>query len=287
MKIATIGYFDGIHLGHQKLINRVVELANEIRLDPALYTFNVYAENSKSEQLIMSRGEKVKAIKELGISEIKTLIFSSIKNMTKEEFVENLKDEVHILVVGEDFRFGKDREGDVNYLKQCQDASFKVEIVPDVIVDGTKVSSTEIRQLIRNGEIKKANSLLYNNYSLEGEIVHGFGRGVTLGYRTANLELSDKLVKPKYGVYLSRVIMDDFNGYGMTMIGVAETFGTKFSCETNIFDFDKIVYGANMKIELLDFIRDNRSMESVDDLKAQLKKDKIKCIEIIKNDFTN
>lgn len=286
MKIATIGYFDGIHLGHQKLIKRVVELSNEIHLDPALYTFNVYGENSKNEQLIMSRGEKVKTIKELGISEIKTLIFSSIKNMSKEDFVEKLKDEVHILVVGEDFRFGKDREGDVNFLKSCQDESFKVDIVPDVIIDGTKVSSTEIRKLIRDGNIKKANALLYNNYSLEGEIVHGFGRGVTLGYRTANLELSSKLVKPKYGVYLAKVEIDDFSGYGMTMIGVAETFGTKFSCETNIFDFDKTVYGSNMKIDLLDYIRENRSMESVSDLKSQLKKDKIKCLEIIKNDFT-
>lgn len=286
MKIATIGYFDGIHLGHQKLIKKVVELSNEIQLDPALYTFNVYGENSKSEQLIMSRGEKVKAIKELGISEIKTLIFSSIKNMSKEEFVEKLKDEVHILVVGQDFRFGKNREGDVSYLKECEDTTFKVEVVPDVVINGTKVSSTEIRTLIRNGEIKKANSLLYKNYSLEGEIVHGFGRGVTLGYRTANLELSSKLVKPKYGVYLSKVEMDDFSGYGMTMIGIAETFGTKFSCETNIFDFDKTVYGNNMKIELLDYIRENKSMESVKDLKSQLKKDKIKCLEIVKNDFT-
>lgn len=286
MNVATIGYFDGVHIGHQRLIKKVVEMAEKEHLTPAVYTFNSFGNSGKTSENIMTRGEKVRALKELGVKNIDTLVFSSVKNQSKEEFLERLKDECHILVVGEDFRFGKNREGDVKYLLMNQDENFKVIVMEDVMIDGEKISSTLIRNLIKNGELKKANSLLYENFRLEGEVVHGFGRGKTFGYKTANLELPNNLIRPKYGVYLSKVEVDDFSGFGMTMIGVAETFGTRFSCETNIFDFDKEIYGRKMKLELVDFLRENEAMDSIESLKKQLAKDKNKCLKIIEEDFT-
>lgn len=286
MNVATIGYFDGVHLGHQRLINKVVELAEKGNLTPAVYTFNSFGNNGKTNELIMTRGEKVRAIKELGVKNITTLIFNSVKNQSKEEFLARIKSECRVLVVGEDFRFGRNREGDVKYLMRNQDDNFKVIVMEDVMIEGEKISSTLIRNLIKNGELKKANSLLYENFQMEGEVVRGFGRGRTFGYKTANLELPKNLIRPKYGVYLSKVEVDDFSGFGMTMIGVAETFGTRFSCETNIFDFDKEIYGRKMKLEIVDFLRENKAMDSIESLKKQLMQDKKKCMKIIEEDFT-
>lgn len=138
MNVATIGYFDGVHLGHQRLINKVVELAEKENLTPAVYTFNSFRNNGKTNELIMTRGEKVRAIKELGIKNITTLIFNSVKNQSKEDFLARIKSECRVLVVGEDFRFGRNREGDVKYLMMNQDDNFKVVVMEDVMIDGGK-----------------------------------------------------------------------------------------------------------------------------------------------------
>ena len=169
MNVATIGYFDGVHLGHQRLINKVVELAEKENLTPAVYTFNSFGNNGKTNELIMTRGEKVRAIKELGVKNITTLIFNSVKNQSKEEFLARIKSECRVLVVGEDFRFGRNREGDVKYLMRNQDDNFKVVVMEDVMIEGEKISSTLIRNLIKNGELKKRIHFFMKTFKWKGK----------------------------------------------------------------------------------------------------------------------
>lgn len=287
MEVATIGYFDGVHLGHQKLINKVIETAKLNNETSAVLTFDMSAFSFKVTKEITNELEKEAILKEMGIDKVHKLNLSKLKDETPEEFLNNIKKRISTLVVGDDFRFGKDRAGDVEFINSNQDQNFKVITCEDVYDGDNKISSTYIRNLIKNGEVKKANSLMYKDYSLSGEVITGFQRGRIIGYNTANMKIPTNKILPKQGVYLTRVKVDNFEGYGMTMIGVARGFNKEVTCETNIFNFDKFIYGEDLKIEFIDYLRDNVKINSLEELKVLLDKDKKNCIRILENALQN
>lgn len=287
MEVATIGYFDGVHIGHQKLINKVIETAKLNNETSAVLTFDMSTFSFKVTKEITNEFEKEAIFKEMGIDKVYKLNLSELKDETPEEFLNNIKKRTSTLVVGDDFRFGKDRVGDVDFINANQDKNFKVIICDDVYDGENKISSTYIRNLIKNGELKKANSLMYKNYSLSGEVITGFQRGRIIGYNTANMKIPTNKILPKQGVYLTRVKVDNFEGYGMTMIGVARGFNKEVTCETNIFNFDKFIYGEDLKIEFIDYLRDNVKINSLEELKVLLDKDKKNCIRILENALQN
>ncbi|MCI6610364.1 MAG: riboflavin biosynthesis protein RibF [Ezakiella sp.] len=287
MEVATIGYFDGVHIGHQKLINKVIETAKLNNETSAVLTFDMSTFSFKVTKEITNEFEKEAIFKEMGIDKVYKLNLSELKDETPEEFLNNIKKRTSTLVVGDDFRFGKDRVGDVDFINANQDKNFKVIICEDVYDGENKISSTYIRNLIKNGELKKANSLMYKNYSLSGEVITGFQRGRTIGYNTANMKIPKNKILPKEGVYLTRVKVANFDGYGMTMIGLARGFNKEVTCETNIFNFNKFIYGENLTIEFIDYLRENIKINSLEELKVLLDKDKKNCMKILENALQN
>ncbi len=278
----TIGNFDGFHIGHQNIISELKRLAKKFDANTRLYSFDFHTRNLSS--LILDEKNKESMAYSLGIDSYELLHFSDIKDMSPIEFLNYIDNDILGIVVGEDFRFGKDRLGSVDdIVKYAKDNNLIANIIPDVIIDsGEKISSSSIRKLISNGDIKKANEQLGYNFFATGIVEEGYKRGREIGFKTANISWSDEQIKPKDGVYYTKIIVDGKIYDSMTMAGIAKTFNHSFSCETNIFDFDRFIYGHEVKLIFLDFIRENKKFNSIDGVRAQLEKDKIKCLELAK-----
>lgn len=274
MKTAlALGTFDGIHAGHRAVIEKTLpyhSIAVTFDLPPkAVITGNP--------QLLMLPSDKTARIKRLGINQVDMLQFCDVKNMSAKEFLETLnkKYKPSLISVGFNYRFGKDAEGDVNTLAEfCNKSGIKLSVADEQKAFGETVSSTFIRRLITAGEITHANNLMDGSFSFDAPIISGDSRGRTLGFPTANQQYPELLVKARFGVYESRVLLNGNIYRAITNIGIRPTFETEnIGCETFIKDFSDDIYGSNMRLELVRFIRDEKKFGSSEELATAVKND--------------
>ena len=293
----TLGTFDGLHYAHQTIIKKTLEEAKKNFGRSVIITFNthpkVVIDNSKTQMLLLTNEEKIKLIQDLNLSPDILLFLNFDKqfsNISYIDFFENLiikKIGVKNLILGYDHGFGFRREGGLQYLERVSSKyNFDLRVVGEIAVQGKSVKSTNIRQFLLEGKIEQANLLLGWNYFISGLIVEGMKRGRTIGFPTANISVGDPLkIIPKNGVYLVKAKLDDENYFGFVNIGFRPTFESnkELSIEVNIFDFNKDIYGKNMTIEFIEYIRDEIKFNSVDELKKQINNDKEICLKILNN----
>jgi len=277
----TIGIFDGVHKGHQKIIRTLKKMTGR-RGRAVLLTFNPHPVrflNPKGRFYEISTvEERVDLIRPFSIDHLIIADFNdSLSAMKPDTFI----DEVLIgrfrasgVVVGYDFVFGSKREGDTKFLrKKCMERGIKVEIVDPITFMGSIVSSTRIRELVLSGRVREASLFLGRHYVLSGPVVHGSGRGKTLGFPTANIAFLQGLL-PLPGVYAVRVLLRDNLYRGVCSVGFNPTFGEKsLRVEVNIFEFNCDIYGEDVSLYLIDRIRDERKYKDVSGLVDQIKHD--------------
>lgn len=278
----ALGNFDGLHLGHQELINRAVMKENEGFYSGVLLFKNHTTElfnNSDEECFLTELEDKIELLKEAGISVIFLQTFDrEFASIEKSDFIKNVlveKLQVGHIVVGRDYKFGKKAMGNVDDLINVKDfLGFSIDICDDVEYLKRRISSTRIREEIRLGNLKNATAMLGRYYHITGEITHGASRGRKLGYPTANLECDFPYVIPKRGVYITRMKFDSSNEYtyGMTNIGTNPTFEISNidKIETHLFDFSENIYGKKAKLEFIEFIRDDYKFDSKEALSEQI-----------------
>ena len=288
--IATIGTFDGIHIGHQKILNSLARFAKENNLKSVVITFDPHPRkiiNKKNSiELINTIEEKKEKLKTLGVDYLIVQKFDQKFSETEaNKFVEILKNNINIekLIVGYDHKFGKNRTADINDLKKYgKELNFEVIEIDALEIKEVNVSSTKIRTAIKDGNIQIANSYLGYNFFLSGEVVKGHSRGKELGFPTANLKIDEDKIIPKNGVYLVKSKIDHQDIYGMMNIGYNPTFNNKSKkIETHFFNLNKNLYGKIIKIELLEYIREEKRFETIDGLIQRLKLDREKCLKLI------
>lgn len=288
----TIGTFDGVHIGHRKILERLVNNAKTLGLKSAVLTFfphpRMVLQQDVSLQLLNTLGEKMRIMKDLGLDYLIVHPFTKeFSRLSATEFVEDiLVGDLRMkkIIIGYDHRFGRNRNADINDLKAFGNTmDFEVEEISAQEIDDVSVSSTKIRRALEEGDIQTANAYLGYRYMLSGTIVKGKGLGKKLDFPTANLSIPEtyKLI-PKDGVYVVGSVINGTTVYGMMNIGFNPTFEGKIrTIETNFFDFDQDIYGQNLQIDIIDRIRDEYKFGSVEELKAQLRKDREVSLAII------
>ena len=277
-----LGYFDGIHLGHQELIKKTVKEAKENNLVPTFLTFdpdpNFVLGFKKKNELIMPLVDRFKIVKELGIEDIIVLTFDNISmNLEPNEFIDYLLNTLNVknITVGFDFSFGKRGRGKVKDLLELE-PNIKVNVIDELKIDNKKVSSSYIIEDIKNGNIESLDKTLGTLYYVKGKVIRGLGNGRKLSFPTLNFEFYDEYVIPKKGVYGVNVEIDGKTYLGMANIGVHPSISEleKELLEVHLFNFNEDVYGKEVKCTFLYFIRDEVKFNSLDELINQLKKDK-------------
>ena len=271
---ATIGNFDGVHKGHQALINECKKIG-EKSVVITFYPHPITVLKTNFNYCFLTALEwKTEIIRNLGADYLIIVNFTRETALTKkDDFIKWLKDlGIKSIVCGTDTSFGYKNEGTISDLK----ANFNVKVIDDLFIDNIKVSSSNVKKLLEEGNIKQANKLLGRCYTIEGVVVEGFHNGEKLGYRTANLDILGN-VPPKKGVYAVNVIHDKKKYLGMCNVGYNPTIGklTQLKLETHIFNFDKMIYGDIIKIQFIDYIREETKFNNLDELKNQLKNDKL------------
>ncbi|ADK31607.1 bifunctional riboflavin kinase/FAD synthetase [Brachyspira pilosicoli] len=270
--VVTIGKFDGVHKGHQKLIKYTVNMAKKYNL------LSVVMIIRKKNVSIYNMEENISFIKALGVNYIIVIDFlPEFYTMEAKEFFNRLIEyyKMKRIVIGEDFAFGKDRVGDIDFLKRyALEKGVNVNIVNFLNHCGDKVSSSKIRDCLSNGEVDNVSKMLGRNYSMSGIIIHGNALGRKIGYPTANLELNDSIFVPKMGVYSSLVkIGNSAKLYkALTFIGISN-INKELRVESHILDFSKMIYGKKITVIFLKYIRDNIKVNSIEEVKSLLEKD--------------
>ncbi len=288
----TIGTFDGVHIGHRKILDRLLKNAQNLGLKSTVLTFfphpRMVLQKDAGIKLLNTLGEKVSILERLGLDYLVVHPFTEeFSRLTAEEFVaDNLLKGLNMkkIIIGYDHRFGRNRNADINDLKAYGDLwDFAVEEIPVQEIDEVSVSSTKIRKALEEGHIRKANKYLDYHYMLTGIVQKGKGLGKQLHFPTANLHIREpyKLV-PKNGVYVVQSTLFGKKVHGMMNIGFNPTVnGTEKSIEIHFFDFDEDLYGKEIQVELLDRLRDEQKFGSVEELKLQLQKDKEISLSLI------
>lgn len=293
--VVTIGNFDGVHTGHKKIIDKLISSAKEHSGTPIVITFKNHPRTLFHPEsicrMITTVEEKQHALHMLGINNIIMLNFTrEIANLTADQFYSELligKLKVKEIVIGYDHAFGKNREGNIDYLvKLSEKTGIIVNRVEEEVCGDEVISSTFLRDQIDKGNMQMASRLLGRRYSLTGIVVKGAGRGKGLGFPTANIhpDHPEKIV-PGNGIYAASVRMYDRSVfYGMLNIGYNPTFNcSERSIEINIFDFNKDIYGETVTVEFYEKIRDEAKFDSPDSLVQQIKKDEIQIRKILQN----
>ncbi|MBQ0142440.1 MAG: riboflavin biosynthesis protein RibF [Prevotellaceae bacterium] len=270
MKVATIGFFDGVHRGHRFLIQSVIESARALRAQSVLITFNrhplsvLHSENSP--ELLTLEDERQYLLRQTGVDEIVVLPFSTeLSLLSARDFMaEVLKERLGVttLILGYDHHFGNKNMG---HDYESYGRELGIEILRCGEVNG--VSSSLIRSLLLVGDIKSANESLGYNYFIRGIVVHGHHLGRTIGFPTANLDIAHEKLLPREGAYCVRVVVGEYEYDGMMNIG-------RNAVEVHLLDFEGNLYGKRIEIKVTDFIRSETEFTSLDELKNQLEKDK-------------
>lgn len=279
--VVTIGTFDGVHIGHQKIVNRLV---NHAELDSVILTFfphpRMVLQQDNTIKLLHTIEEKTTVLEQLGLDHLVIHPFTKeFSRLTAQQFVENIlvnQLKAKKIIIGYDHRFGRNRTADISTLKDFGEKyGFVVEEITKQDVDDVAVSSTKIRTALQKGQIEKANAFLGQHYMLTGTIVKGKGIGKTLGYPTANIQIEEayKLI-PKNGVYIVKTNFKGITYFGMMNIGTNPTVGGKSqTIETYFFNMDTDLYGSKMTIQMLKRIRDEKKFASVDQLIEAMQND--------------
>lgn len=275
----TIGFFDGFHLGHMELIQNAKSKGK-----CALLTFSTNLKSdirNHSSLLLLSEEEKRRKAEEIGIDFYLELSFKKrTKETTSEDFLSFLR-RMHpeSITVGTDFTFGKGASGKSEDLLSLKKEGIEIDILPLMELGGEKVSTTRIKKLLSGKEIPEANQLLGYPFYYEGKVIHGKENGRKISFPTCNLEIpAGKFLLPE-GVYRTETIIDDRTYQSMTNIGNHPTIDAlrKDIIETNVFSFEKDIYGEEIKVNFLSFLRDQKTFASMEELKNQLEKDKIQA----------
>ena len=283
-RAVALGFFDGVHIGHAALLERVKERARETDSLPTVLTFDVHPDTlvfGKEVPLINSAPEREEIIRRVyGIDSTIFLHFNrTLMQMPWQEFIASAAEELGIaaVVVGHDFSFGYRGEGTPERLQAwCMDRGISCDVIPAVRLDGRVVSSTEIRFLISSGQIEEANRLLGHPHTLSDVIHSGYHLGAKLGSPTINMAFPEGVVIPRHGVYAARVFLDDGTDYiAVTNIGVRPTVSDagRISVESHLLSFDGNLYGRHARVEFCHFQRPERKFESMEDLSAQIRRD--------------
>ncbi len=286
--VLTIGTFDGVHLGHQKIIEQLNEEAEKIGGESVLFTFYphprmVLYPESHGLKLIQTQVEKVDKLRRMGLQNLIIHPFSKeFSRLTAIEFVRDyLVNRLHVkkMVIGYDHQFGKNREGSISFLKDiCETYGFEVIEIHAQEIDEVNISSTKIRKAIENGEMELATSYLGEPFELFGKVIEGQAIGRDLGYPTANIDIeSDLKLIPKSGVYASNILLPDGSiKEGMLNIGVRPSIGLSanpISIEVHILDFEGNLYNQHVTIQILKRFRSEQKFDSLFELREQLQHD--------------
>ncbi len=289
---ATIGNFDGVHIGHKEIIQHTIETARKKALGSCVITFYPHPQTvlrNIDVPLLFPIRERYKLLEREEIEHLVRFTFTKeIASMSARDFISRiLVDTLNIkhLTIGPDFAFGKNREGDFNLLKTVgKELGFETEVVGPARVDGEVVSSSSIRKLIKDGDMRKAVLFLGKNYYVGGNVVEGEKRGRIIGFPTANLDTDWDLL-PKQGVYATYANIGDKKHKSITNIGYRPTFQkNELLIETHIFEFSDDIYNQSINVEFVERIRDEKRFESADALVVQITKD-VQCVkEILSTD---
>lgn len=281
--VVALGNFDGVHIGHQALIDRAVKIAHEKNLKSAVFTFSNHPKNVLSHsnvvRNIIYEDEKMRILERLGIDYVFSMDFDEyMMSMSPDEFIEKLMIgtfRADTAVCGFNFTFGSRAAGTADYLRDyCRDHDLNVIVVDRVNLGGCVVSSTLIRQQILDGNMEEVSGLLGRTYSIRGTVVKGNALGRTIGFPTCNITIDETMVSPPNGAYITRCKVGGEVFKSITNVGNKPTIGTySKSIETHIFDFDRDIYGELMEVEFIKMIREERKFPSLDELAAQLDND--------------
>lgn len=290
--VITIGTFDGVHVGHQKIIKKLISIAKREGLQSVILTFfphpRMVLQHNETIKLLNTIKERQEILSHLGLGHLVIKEFSkefsklSAEHYVKEILVDKLN--AKYIIIGYDHRFGRNRRADINDLIAFGNQyNFKVEEISVKDIEDVAVSSTKIRSSLKTGDIKTANSFLGYNYFLTGIVIKGKQIGKQIGFPTANIYIKEdyKLI-PKNGVYVVKSLIKSTIYFGMMNIGTNPTVdGTTQSIEVHFFDFDQDLYSKKLKIELLGYLRPERKFESLQSLQSQLKLDKEEALKFI------
>jgi riboflavin kinase/FMN adenylyltransferase len=288
---ATIGNFDGVHTGHKRILSAVKETAGKKGLSSCVITFHPHPQKVLQNieiPLLMPIRERLRLLENEGIDFVACYTFTKdMSKITAKDFISEIligKLKVKHLIIGPDFSFGRKREGNADLLKAMGKAyDFETSVVGPVFIDNEVVSSSAIRNFLREGDAKKAARFLGYFYYIEGQVTEGEKRGRQIGYPTANLD-TDWDILPKTGVYATRAYIDGNKLDSITNIGYRPTFGShKLLIETHIFDFNSDIYGKRLRLEFIERIRDEKRFESVDALASEIRKDVEKVKDVLRN----
>ena len=280
--LLTVGIFDGVHLGHKYLVSKLLEEARQKNLLSGAVTFRQHPEELLSPltrlPFLTDIEERINLLKKEGVDVIIPLSFTAeLAQLSARQFAGLLQKHLRMrgLVIGSDFALGKGREGDTNTLQKLgQDMNFSVTVVPPLVINGEVVSSTTIRKALADGDMRKVCELAGRPFSLQGKVVTGAGRGVGLGFPTANLDISSEHALPPDGVYASWAHIDGKAYQSMANIGKCPTFGGgERTVEAYIVDYRGDLYERELKIDIIARLRDEKKFDTVDELKEQVAKD--------------
>lgn len=281
--VLTLGVFDGLHLGHQQIMQTVVARAKMTNAVPTAITFDphpravLYPESAPP--LLQTLDQRLAAFEVLGIEQAIVIAFNT--DFAAQDAETFLREIVHErlqakeVYLGKNFAFGKNRGGNIELLRKLgAELGFAADEAAEVCLRDERISSSKIRELLKNGDVNRARRMLGRPYGVEGLIVRGDRRGHTIGFPTANLKPKNRVI-PRYGVYASATLIDDVWRRSITNIGVRPTFKDEAepSIETYVFDFDGDLYGDVLRVRFLHRIRDERKFNGIEELKAQIKTD--------------
>lgn len=298
--ILTIGTFDGVHLGHQKIITQLKEVAKKQDGETVIITFHPHPRKIVSSvpgdiKLLTTLDERITLLENAGIDHLVVVPFDNkFSNLSADEFITDFlykSFQPHTLIIGYDHRFGKGRKGDYQLLEQYgEKLGFEVKEINEALLNEAIVSSTRIRNALLEHDIATANGFLGYHYFFEGTVIEGNKIGRTIGYPTANLHIeSEEKLIPADGIYACKVEIKSQNSKfkseilsGMMYIGNRPVIeGKHRTIEVNIFDFDEDIYGKTLKVYMYDYIRGDVPLNGLDELKAQLAKDKLQVLETL------
>lgn len=292
--VVTTGTFDGLHIGHRTILNRIKEIAQKTKGETVVLTFfphprMVLFPDNKDLKLIDTIEERIEFLKKEGIDHLIIHPFSKeFSRLSSVEFVREIlvnKIGTKKLVIGYNHQFGRNREGSFEHLKEFSSLyGFEVEEIPAKLIDDVDVSSTKIRKALSEGDIKTANAYLNRNFTLSGKVNHGNKIGREIGYPTANLLVEEShKITPGNGVYAVKAWLDGNTYNAMLNIGYRPTFNSESNIriEVHIFNFDEEIYDKIIKIEFVDRLRNEIKFNSAEELKLQLQKDKNSALETL------
>ena len=286
--VVTLGVFDGVHLGHQKVIRKTIDLANKENGESIILTFDRHPKNfllQKQQSCITSLEHRLVLFEQLGVDISIVLEFDKkIAEVSAEDFIAKIIHEwlgAKVVVLGFNCSFGKDRRGDASMVCNfAEKYGFEVVVCEPAEFEGEITSSTAIRKEIIQGDLQKAKGMLGRRVSVFGTVIKGLGRGMKLGFPTANLNLHHE-IKPPSGVYATKAFLDGMEYNAITNIGTCPTFEKNTNdneplVEVHIIDFNELIYGEDMEVQFLYKLREEIKFENADELKRQLERDKMR-----------